>query len=66
MPLLSRFANARYLLPVGGLLCWALGSPTALAADAQETGLEEIVVTAQKFESTVQSTPISITALSGD
>lgn len=41
--------------------------PPARAADAEETtGLEEIVVTAQKVVSTVQSTPISITALSAD
>src|SRR5579885_1955412 len=37
------------------------------AAEVSATGdaLEEIVVTAQKRESTVETTPISITALSG-
>jgi outer membrane receptor protein involved in Fe transport len=36
------------------------------AAGTAGTGLEEIVVTAEKFKSTVQDTPISLTALSGD
>jgi iron complex outermembrane receptor protein len=51
------------------LLCAAAFSAPALAAPASNTptenaGLEEIVVTAEKRESTVQATPISITALS--
>ena len=36
----------------------------APAAGEKETGLEEIVVTAEKRESTVQATPIAMTALS--
>jgi len=53
---------------------WLLGSAlgiagTALAATSEEASsgsqLEEIVVTAQKRESTIETTPISITALSG-
>jgi outer membrane receptor protein involved in Fe transport len=39
---------------------------TAAAATAESGGLEEITVTAEKFNSTIQNTPISISALSGD
>jgi iron complex outermembrane recepter protein len=46
---------------VSGLARWAA------AADApDETGLQEITVTAEKYNSTIQNTPISMSALSGD
>ncbi len=69
-PLFRRAAGsvhriARRWLPLSAFL-WSVASSAALGAEAQETGLEEIVVTAQKFEGTIQSTPISITALSAD
>ena len=41
---------------------WAAASE----ATTEDTGLEEITVTAEKFNSTIQNTPISISALSGD
>jgi outer membrane receptor protein involved in Fe transport len=53
---------------ISALLCAATLSGSASAAPAGappgETGLEEIVVTAEKRESTVQATAISMTALS--
>jgi iron complex outermembrane recepter protein len=58
-------------------LCLALGSGPVLAADAtvaapagpsSDSGstLQEVVVTAETYTSTAQTTPISISALSGD
>jgi outer membrane receptor protein involved in Fe transport len=55
-----------FALAIGAApLAWV---PSALAApsDAGEDSLGEIVVTAQKRESTVQTTPMSIAAISGD
>src|ERR1700688_3321879 len=45
----------------------SMPSPAAAAAaDAADTGLEEITVTAEKYNSTIQNTPISLSALSGE
>ena len=46
----------------------AMAGPPAWSAEAtaDTSGLEEITVTAEKFTSTIQNTPISISALSGD
>ena len=49
----------------GALLLGRAGAQEATAPQAGAT-LEEIVVTAEKRESTVQETPISMTAISGD
>src|SRR3984893_8821902 len=38
----------------------------AATATSEDTGLEEITVTAERFTSTIQNTPISISAFSGD
>ena len=44
------------------------GAAIATSVQAQEDagGLEEVIVTARKFEENLQETPIAITALSGD
>ncbi len=50
-------------------LCLADPAAPAAAGDASGTGdagLEQITITAQKYSSTVQNTPISISALSGE
>jgi iron complex outermembrane recepter protein len=39
---------------------------TASADDAGDGGIQEVVVTAQRFQSTVQDTPISLSAVTGD
>ena len=44
----------------------ATTTATATAPAASEAGLEEITVTAERYTSTIQSTPISISALTGD
>ena len=55
------------IILVAGACLGPLGLASAAAPAAPDvTGLEEVVVTAQKYKSTVQDTPISVTALSGD
>ena len=57
--------SIRLILSVGALFA-PLAAQLAAAADADEGGLAEVVVTAQRFNSTVQNTPISLTAVTGD
>ena len=60
---------AKALLLTGNLLIWPASQASAQEAAQAETQvgqLEEIVVTAQKREQSAQSTPIAITAISGD
>jgi iron complex outermembrane receptor protein len=47
---------------------WGTGAAWAAASEAtaEDTGLAEIVVTAEKYTSTIQNTPISISAVTGD
>ena len=47
-------------------MVYAEGALATEAASDESGGLEEITVTAEKFTSTIQNTPISISALSGD
>src|SRR5271167_2418620 len=55
------------LLAATSLSSRVSATEAAAAADtAADTGLAEITVTAERFNSTVQSTPVSITALTGD
>jgi iron complex outermembrane recepter protein len=51
------------------ILFGSLLSPVNAAPDSDvttDTGLEEITVTAEKYKSTIQNTPISLSAMSGD
>ncbi len=55
------------LLAAAGWSGPASATEAAAATDtAADTGLAEIVVTAERYTSTIQNTPISITALTGD
>ena len=50
-----------------GLLALAgLSQLAAAAAPAADSGLAEVVVTAERYKSTIQETPISLSALGGD
>ena len=53
------------LMTCSAMTAVALIAPPAMAQD-DKSGLEEIVVTAQKREQSVQDVPIAVTALSGD
>jgi iron complex outermembrane recepter protein len=65
----SRFAPFIVTAFLGGT-CLAPAGASAAAATATdatvETGLEEITVTAEKYKSTIQNTPISLSAVTGD
>ena len=52
------------LMCAGALCGSALAAPAGNSPGENNTGLEEIIVTAEKRESTVQATPIAMTALS--
>jgi iron complex outermembrane recepter protein len=54
---------ASFALLIGGSH-WVCAATSAASDD--NSGLEEITVTAEKFSSTIQNTPISISAMSGD
>src|ERR1700678_25234 len=67
--LLSLFASFIVTAFLGGACLAPAGALAAAAAAADatvETGLEEITVTAEKYNSTIQNTPISLSALSGE
>jgi outer membrane receptor protein involved in Fe transport len=65
----QQLASAFGLLCAAGLVIGLAGGasaqPTVVIKEKSTDTLEEIVVTAQKRESTVQKTPISITAITG-
>jgi iron complex outermembrane recepter protein len=53
-------------LVCAGILSAACAAQGARADDADDTAVQEVVVTAQRFVSTVQNTPISVSAVTGD
>jgi iron complex outermembrane receptor protein len=67
---LAKNSRLSRLLLAGALAAVSSGQAFAQSAasspDSEATSLQEIVVTAEKRESTVQQTPFSITAISGD
>jgi iron complex outermembrane recepter protein len=62
---MNRKTPYKTLRSVSVLIFCGASASVALAQQAAPEQLQEIVVTAQKRESTVQSTPLSITALTG-
>ena len=62
---MNRKRPYKKLRSVSALIFFGASASVSLAQQAAPEQLQEIVVTAQKRESTVQSTPLSITALTG-
>src|SRR5271170_4225645 len=62
---MNRKAPGKMLRSVVVLISCSAGASVAFAQQAAPDQLQEIIVTAQKRESTVQTTPLSITALTG-
>ncbi|HEY2685760.1 MAG TPA: TonB-dependent receptor [Steroidobacteraceae bacterium] len=61
----SRYSNWVCKLAVSSALLAPLGMPPALAEDAQDTTkLDEIIVTAQRREESLDKVPVSVTAFS--
>src|ERR1700722_19190112 len=58
-------ASPAALLAMGLFAPVSAGAGPAEAA-VEDTGLAEIVVTAEKYSSTIQNTPISLSAVTGD
>src|SRR5258706_12779750 len=64
-----RGSNRRRSIWICGCLAATVYGPSWAAtstATSEATGLEEITVTAERFNSTIQNTPISISAFTGD
>jgi iron complex outermembrane receptor protein len=66
-------ASVRLMMSPRGIASFALlvcgthgASAATTAASDDNSGLEEITVTAERFNATIQNTPISMSALSGD
>jgi len=66
--IMKKFNNLRHVLAgCTALTVCGLAAAPALAQDAENTGgLEDIIVTAQKREQSLQDVPIAVTALGGD
>ncbi len=58
--------NAVLLACIANALLQQAGAQESAAPSGAGGGLDEIVVTAQRFKSTIQDTPISMSALSGE
>ncbi|HEY7638146.1 MAG TPA: TonB-dependent receptor [Steroidobacteraceae bacterium] len=64
MTISTAFARRRALCAAAGLLGCGLGAAATAQTSTNVSVLEEVVVTAQKFEQKLSETPLSVTAIS--
>ncbi|MFP6815822.1 MAG: hypothetical protein VB949_09175, partial [Pseudomonadales bacterium] len=58
----SNRANARVFLWMAAILA----SPVAVLAEERSSGIEEVIVTAQRTAESIQDVPIAVTAFTGE
>jgi iron complex outermembrane recepter protein len=62
----AEFSRSKLFVSAAVVSCFGLLAPNAMAQEAATASEDEIIVTAQKREQSIQDVPISVTAVSGE